>query len=222
MDRHLSGLTGIVEPPSPGSPRERILLAAQDLFAQQGFAATSIRQIAGAAGVNLAMVHYYFGSKEILYRGVITTNLLKVFQTIGEAFSSDLPPEEILVQIPIRLATLMRNEPVWTQLMRRELAEGAPNARLIFKEMGDSGPKGFRNLLTDLYQEAVSAGKVKPLRPMALLPLLITLGYGLVLFDPIVSVVTEEEISDEAIWNDRMDVIRILLRDGLLTGIKDS
>jgi AcrR family transcriptional regulator len=50
--------------------RERLLLAALRLFAEQGYAKTSIRQIGLAANVNVASVSYYFGNKAGLYRAV--------------------------------------------------------------------------------------------------------------------------------------------------------
>lgn len=49
---------------------ERILDAAEVLFAERGFAETSLRTITGAAGVNLAAVNYHFGSKKILIQAV--------------------------------------------------------------------------------------------------------------------------------------------------------
>lgn len=48
--------------------RERLLHSALGLFAQHGFAKTSTRQIAEAAGANLAAIRYYFGDKAGLYR----------------------------------------------------------------------------------------------------------------------------------------------------------
>lgn len=50
--------------------RERLMQAALRLFAQQGYAKTSTREIAEAAGTNLAAIKYYFGDKEGLYRAV--------------------------------------------------------------------------------------------------------------------------------------------------------
>lgn len=50
--------------------RERLMHAALQLFAQQGFAKTSTREIAEAAGTNLAAISYYFGDKAGLYRAV--------------------------------------------------------------------------------------------------------------------------------------------------------
>lgn len=53
----------------PGAPdtRAAILGAAREQFAAQGFAGTSIRSIAGAAGVDAALVHHYFGTKDDLF-----------------------------------------------------------------------------------------------------------------------------------------------------------
>ena len=64
-------LRGRPGPASNEDFRERILNAAERLFATQGFAATSIRNIAEDVGVNPAMVHYYFGSKIQLLRAVM-------------------------------------------------------------------------------------------------------------------------------------------------------
>jgi TetR/AcrR family transcriptional regulator len=57
----------------PGAPgaRERILDAAEELFSARGFGATSTRLIARHAGVNIALLYYYFESKEGLYRALI-------------------------------------------------------------------------------------------------------------------------------------------------------
>lgn len=50
--------------------RQRLLLAGLRLFAEQGFAKTSTRELAEAAGVNVASISYYFGDKAGLYRAV--------------------------------------------------------------------------------------------------------------------------------------------------------
>lgn len=60
---------------SPGSTKERILGAAELLFAQRGFDGASLRQLTAAAGVNLAAVNYHFGSKEKLVEQVFRRRL---------------------------------------------------------------------------------------------------------------------------------------------------
>lgn len=55
--------------------QERILDVAESLFMEHGFEATGLRQITTVAAVNLAAVHYHFGSKEELFQAVLTRRL---------------------------------------------------------------------------------------------------------------------------------------------------
>jgi AcrR family transcriptional regulator len=54
-------------PPGPSDTRDRILASARELFARNGIDKTSIRAIASAAGVDAALVHHYFGTKQQLF-----------------------------------------------------------------------------------------------------------------------------------------------------------
>jgi AcrR family transcriptional regulator len=62
----------VARPKGPVKPdrRQNILLAAEKLFARNGYHAVSIRDIADEAGVPLALVGYYFGQKRELYRAI--------------------------------------------------------------------------------------------------------------------------------------------------------
>jgi AcrR family transcriptional regulator len=51
--------------------KEQIISVAKRLFAERGFAGTTLRNVIGEADVNLAAVHYHFGSKEELFRAVV-------------------------------------------------------------------------------------------------------------------------------------------------------
>lgn len=57
------------------STKERILAAAEELFARHGFAGASLRQVTAAANVNLAAVNYHFGSKDNLVNEVFRRRL---------------------------------------------------------------------------------------------------------------------------------------------------
>jgi AcrR family transcriptional regulator len=59
----------------PFSTRQRILGAAEELFAERGFAGASLRQVTAAANVNLAAVNYHFGSKDNLIEEVFRRRL---------------------------------------------------------------------------------------------------------------------------------------------------
>jgi len=60
----------------PPDKRDEILDVAEKLFAEQGFDAITVREISKAADINIAMVSYYFGSKEKLYEEVVNRKLI--------------------------------------------------------------------------------------------------------------------------------------------------
>ena len=66
---------GAAQPRGPAPTKNRILAAAEALFMEHGFEATSLRQITALAEVNLAAVSYHFGSKEELFESVLTRRL---------------------------------------------------------------------------------------------------------------------------------------------------
>ncbi|MBN2270796.1 MAG: TetR/AcrR family transcriptional regulator [Sedimentisphaerales bacterium] len=59
-----------------GPVRERLLDTAERLFSEHGFEGTSVRELASAAGCNIASVNYYFGSKEKLYEEIFRRHLI--------------------------------------------------------------------------------------------------------------------------------------------------
>jgi AcrR family transcriptional regulator len=95
--------------------KEQILDAAERLFADRGFDATSLRTITSEADVNLAAVHYHYGSKEALIEAVLCRRLeglnherLERLEACERAAGEAPPPLECLIQAfvepPLRLS----------------------------------------------------------------------------------------------------------------------
>ncbi|MEP5765040.1 MAG: TetR/AcrR family transcriptional regulator [Halieaceae bacterium] len=63
------------QPVAKGEARERILDTAEELFAHQGVDAVSLRQINAAAGVSPGVLHYHFGSREVLVHELINRHM---------------------------------------------------------------------------------------------------------------------------------------------------
>lgn len=74
--------------------KEFILEKAEALFSEKGFDATSVRDISKAAGINIAMISYYFGSKEKLME-----ELFKMRMSIGLAFVKEIAENNELTTI---------------------------------------------------------------------------------------------------------------------------
>jgi len=68
---------------------QKIIRAADKLFTQKGYAATKTRDIAEEAGTNLALLNYYFGSKENLYKKVVQEKLKMLLGAMGPVLSDE-------------------------------------------------------------------------------------------------------------------------------------
>jgi AcrR family transcriptional regulator len=84
--------------------RSKILAVAEKLFAEKGFASTSIRDITTQAGCNLAAVNYHFGGKDNLYLEVFRHHMeiLRDQRIAGIQEVLDSNPQELTLEILIR------------------------------------------------------------------------------------------------------------------------
>src|SRR5919206_2134418 len=101
------------------SSRDAILDAAERLFARQGFAATTIKQIGAASGVNSALLYYYFADKETLYREMLR-RIIGGFVAIGTKLlaHADSPEEGIRALVRLQ-AEVMATRPQVPRLIAR-------------------------------------------------------------------------------------------------------
>lgn len=112
--------------------QEKILDTAERLIGEQGYASTSLRQIITTAGVNLAAVHYHFGSKEELLDAVVMRKAGPVNQARLEALArveqeaGDGPPdlEKVLDSFFAPTAEVAGRNPQFVRLMGRIYSEG--------------------------------------------------------------------------------------------------
>lgn len=94
------------------STEERLKETARTEFMQKGYAAAKIRDIAKAAGINLAMLNYYFRSKEKLFQIVMAENIDKLFANILPVLNdSQTTLEEKLVSISKHYTEMLLAEP---------------------------------------------------------------------------------------------------------------
>ncbi len=106
--------------------RERLMRAALELFAQQGYAKTSTREIAEAAGANLAAISYYFGDKAGLYRAVFFELQGKPEDEIARYAGAELTLREALRGLYTGFVEPLREGEVARQCMKlhaREILE---------------------------------------------------------------------------------------------------
>ena len=81
-------------PATDGDTEQRILDAAHEVFLRRGTAGARMQEIAAEAGVNPALLHYYFRSKERLARAVFQRAIERLLPPVLQLLASDLPLEE--------------------------------------------------------------------------------------------------------------------------------
>jgi len=137
----VGSIVPIAGAPRPTVTKDRILDAAEALFMEHGFEATSLRSITAAAAVNLAAVNYHFGTKEELFQTVLTrrldplnqkrVDLLTRFER--EAAPEALPCDRILSAMFIPALELARDPERggkdFLRLLGRAYADPAPFIR---------------------------------------------------------------------------------------------
>jgi AcrR family transcriptional regulator len=126
--------------------KERILDAAERLFAERGFAGTSLRSVTKAAGVNLAAIHYHFGAKETLLHQVFARRaapmnqerLRRLDEMEKTAQGRSLRVEEILDAFLRPVMHLQRDlaaeGEVWGRLIGRVYSEPIDLVEAVLKD----------------------------------------------------------------------------------------
>ena len=102
--------------------RDKLLSAGTELFAVQGFAGVSIRELATAAGVNNALISYHFGGKAGLYEAVVTAQyerLVGKFEAI--AASTATMEEKIRMYADVIRRNHTEDQPLMARLIQGEL-----------------------------------------------------------------------------------------------------
>jgi len=202
-------------PPDPAAPRGRILAAARKLFAQRGLTTTTTRAIAEHAQVNLAMIHYYYGSKEALYERVLAQEFIVVVQGMSAQLPPHLPEHEIIMTLPIRIMSQLRRNPVWITLLRHEVASGGEHVLKALKSLGGLGPLGLRQFFDHTYAQAVASGRLRALPVNPLRECLLALSWGTVLMQPFFEQMFQSNLFDESTWAEYQRTLDALLRRGL-------
>jgi AcrR family transcriptional regulator len=106
--------------------RERITIAAGEMFAERGFDGTTVRDICQRAGANIAAVNYYFGDKQRLYvEAVVQAHRWRMKQFPLPKWDDDTPAETKLADFITTFVRRVRSGPEGTwhsKLMMREMA----------------------------------------------------------------------------------------------------
>lgn len=215
-DLKKSDVDNLPSPPNPDTPRGQIFAAATKLFSELGYIRTTTRAITSAAGVKQVMLNYYFGTKENLYHEVLKFEGMSMLAVIFGAITGSKSSVEMLIDSPIRLMSVLHDNPQWASLLRREIADGAVHLRIALKDVSEHGPLGANLHFHNAYQKAVRAGKAVDLPIEAVRECLLAIGYSAIYLAPLISMINERNFHDETVWEEWKLTLSIILKRGLL------
>ena len=147
--------------PTIREENERALLeAAESIFAEQGFAGATTAAIARRAGVPKANLHYYFATKEGLYRAVIE-RVLNAWLAAASSFDASEDPAEALAAYIGAKMDLAREMPLASRIWSAEIMRGAP----MIQDFLDRTLTEWVASRGSVVKRWVAAGKLKPIEP---------------------------------------------------------
>jgi TetR/AcrR family transcriptional regulator len=140
---------------------EQILEAAKTVFQLKGFDGARMQDIAKEAGINQALLHYYYRSKDKLFQAVFKIAVLTLFPKIIQIFNADKPLEEKIEEFINKYFDLLLQFPFLPGFIMHEMSAHPERIKEFFSSHQLLRPQK----LIQQYHEGVNTGRFYPTDP---------------------------------------------------------
>ncbi|WP_276484552.1 TetR/AcrR family transcriptional regulator [Paraflavitalea pollutisoli] len=147
------------------STEQKILTAAKAVFIEQGLAGARMQDIADKAGINKALLHYYFRNKEKLFDMVFAEAAAKFMPRISMLFEADVPLFDKIRLFVDNYMNLLTENPFIPIFVLNEVHKNPEE--VIMKIWGGRMPP-INEFAAQIHRE-VAAGTIKPIKPIHLM-----------------------------------------------------
>lgn len=144
-----------------------ILDAAEKVFAEAGFGGATMQLIADMAGLPKANLHYYFATKEDLYRKVVQ-QIFEIWLDAASSFENAPGPVEGIGAYIDAKMDISRTHPHGSKVWASEVMHGAP----VIQDYLETTLRDWTDGRIELIQRWIDEGKMKPVNPRHLLYML--------------------------------------------------
>jgi len=134
-----------------------IILVAEKLFSEQGFAGTSVREIAEGAGVNVAMISYYFNSKEKLMEAIFTERTNRMTEKLEKLLQDDKlsPLEKLNVLVDDYINKLIEKHKFYKLMYFEQMLDNNPAINALVQKLKKTNGELFAKLIRDGQQKKI-------------------------------------------------------------------
>ena len=144
-----------------------ILLHAERIFAEFGFKGATMQAIADAANLPKANLHYYFPTKESLYREVVE-NIFQIWLRAADVFDSAIGPTEGIAAYIDAKMEISRAHPMGSKVWANEVMHGAP----VIQDYLETTLADWTEGRMQVIQRWIDEGRMNPVNPRHLLYML--------------------------------------------------
>ncbi|WP_162127705.1 TetR/AcrR family transcriptional regulator [Flavobacterium phycosphaerae] len=127
-----------------------ILQVAEQLFAEEGFDGTSVRDIAKKANVNIAMISYYFGSKEKMLEALVLNRISDMRLQLESLYNENIPPfAKVDKMVELYISRINKNKCIY-QILHFEFSTKKRELNFDgFTEMKKNNLETFKNIIKE-------------------------------------------------------------------------
>ncbi len=158
----------------PEESRASILQAAVREFAQEGVAGARIDAIARSAGVNKALLYYYFKDKDTLYRAVLDRVFSGLRAAIHEALSRKLPPREKLAGYVHAHFDYIASNPLYPRIVQAEFLRAGHGDPSRLQSIAKQYFRPVFVELSSLLEEGARSRQFRDVEPLHFIPSMIS------------------------------------------------
>jgi TetR/AcrR family transcriptional regulator len=143
---------------------EKILTAAQSVFIKKGMDGSRMQEIADEAGINKALLHYYFRSKQKLFEAIFSTVFNQIFPDIRNLLYSEKPFVEKLSVFIEKYIDLLLKHPFLPSFILKEINRDPEFLATIIKKQGINPSE-----IVELIDQEMKNGKIRKMDPRELM-----------------------------------------------------
>lgn len=192
---------------------EKILEAAKNVFVSKGMEGARMQEIADKAGINKALLHYYFRTKERLFDAILTEIIKFAFPKLTGILMSDKSIVNKIEEVVDAYIDLLIRHPFMPAFILKELNRDPSGLFKMVVKFGFNFQMVF-----DQIQQAIDRGEIKPIRPQHLVANIVSLCVFPFAARPIVNYVIfkENQQEIEAFYAERAEVIKKFVIDAIV------
>ncbi|MDZ7691120.1 MAG: TetR/AcrR family transcriptional regulator [Balneolaceae bacterium] len=199
--------------PDPQKDTEEIIFdAACNIFQRKGYDGARMQEIADEAEINKSMLHYYYRSKDKLFKKVYQRQMSRFFPVVFGVLDSDLPLDEKIEQLIVAYYQFLSENPRIAQFIIHEMNQNPERLRQFIDQENIHPPQKFYEQVT----WEIEQGNLAETDPKQLLVSII----GLILFPFLARTMVESvlglgEEGIEQFLHDRKDFLLNFILNGI-------